>query len=82
VAALQNSAVEITNYIELSANWNPSVAQLEVTLELLVPFSESICASTLMYICMDHLCVLVIRVPGYISRRPGSIPGATRFSEK
>jgi hypothetical protein len=30
----------------------------------------------------DHLCGLVVRVPGYISRGPGSIPGATRFSEK
>jgi hypothetical protein len=25
--------------------------------------------------------VLVVRVPGYRSRGPGSIPGATRFSE-
>jgi hypothetical protein len=25
---------------------------------------------------------LVVRVPGYRSRGPGSIPGATRFSEK
>jgi hypothetical protein len=30
----------------------------------------------------DRLCGLVIRVPGYRSRGPGSIPGATRFSEK
>jgi hypothetical protein len=28
------------------------------------------------------LCGLVVRVPGYRSRDPGSIPGATRFSEK
>jgi hypothetical protein len=27
-------------------------------------------------------CGLVVRVPGYRSRGPGSIPGATRFSEK
>jgi hypothetical protein len=27
-------------------------------------------------------CGLVVRVPGYISRDPGSIPGAARFSEK
>jgi hypothetical protein len=26
--------------------------------------------------------VVVVRVPGYRSRGPGSIPGATRFSEK
>jgi hypothetical protein len=30
----------------------------------------------------DRLCVLVVRVPGCRSRGPGSIPGATRFSEK
>jgi hypothetical protein len=30
----------------------------------------------------DRLCDLVIRVPGYRSRGPGSIPDATRFSEK
>jgi hypothetical protein len=29
----------------------------------------------------DRLCGLVIRVPGYRSKGPGSIPGATRFSE-
>jgi hypothetical protein len=30
----------------------------------------------------DRLCGLVVRVPGYRSRGPGSIPVATRFSEK
>jgi hypothetical protein len=30
----------------------------------------------------DYLCGLVVRVPGYRSRDLGSIPGATRFSEK
>jgi hypothetical protein len=30
----------------------------------------------------DHTCGLVVRVPGYSSRGPGSIPCATRFSEK
>jgi hypothetical protein len=30
----------------------------------------------------DHLCVIVVRVPGYRSRGPGSIPGATGFSKK
>jgi hypothetical protein len=29
-----------------------------------------------------HLCGLVVRVPDYRSRGPGSIPGAIRFSEK
>jgi hypothetical protein len=30
----------------------------------------------------DRLCGLVVRVPGYKSWGPGSIPDATRFSEK
>jgi hypothetical protein len=30
----------------------------------------------------DRLCGLVLRVPGYRARGPGSIPGATKFSEK
>jgi hypothetical protein len=30
----------------------------------------------------DHLCCLVVRVLGYRSRGPGSIPGTTRFSDK
>jgi hypothetical protein len=31
---------------------------------------------------IDCLCALVVRVSDYRSRGPGSIPGATRFSEK
>jgi hypothetical protein len=30
----------------------------------------------------DRLCGLVVRVPGYRSRGPGSILGAARLSEK
>jgi hypothetical protein len=30
----------------------------------------------------DRLCSLVVRVPGYRSKGPGSISGATRFSDK
>jgi hypothetical protein len=30
----------------------------------------------------NRLCDLMVRVPGYRPRGPGSIPGATRFSEK
>jgi hypothetical protein len=33
-------------------------------------------------IMFDRLCGLVVRVSGYRSRGPGSIPGPTRFSEK
>jgi hypothetical protein len=35
-----------------------------------------------LFITTDHLCGLVVRVPGYRSRCPGTIPGTTRFSEK
>jgi hypothetical protein len=31
---------------------------------------------------LDRLCGLAVRVPGYRSKSPGSIPGTTRFSEK
>jgi hypothetical protein len=30
----------------------------------------------------DRLCGLVVRIPGYRSRGPGSIPITTRFSEQ
>jgi hypothetical protein len=33
-------------------------------------------------VILDRLCGLVVRVPGYRSRGPGSIPGTTKFSEK
>jgi hypothetical protein len=39
-------------------------------------------ASTLIMPSSDRLCGLVVRVSGYRSRGSGSIPGATRFSEK
>jgi hypothetical protein len=34
------------------------------------------------YSIVHHLCGLVVRVPGYRYKGFGSIPGATRFSEK
>jgi hypothetical protein len=34
------------------------------------------------HISINRLCGLVVRVPGDKSRVPGSIPSATRFSEK
>jgi hypothetical protein len=34
------------------------------------------------FIPYDRLCGLLVRVPGYRSRGPGSILGATTFSEK
>jgi hypothetical protein len=35
-----------------------------------------------MEVASDRLCGLVVRVLGYRSGGPGSIPGTTRFSEK
>jgi hypothetical protein len=35
-----------------------------------------------MYEILDRLCGLVVRVFGYRSGGPGSIPGTTRFSER
>jgi hypothetical protein len=40
-----------------------------------INFNENIIES-------DRLCGLVVRVPGYRSGGPGSIPSSTRFSEK
>jgi hypothetical protein len=38
--------------------------------------------NTITSLALDRLCGLVFRVPGYGSRDPGSIPGATKFSGK
>jgi hypothetical protein len=35
-----------------------------------------------LFCLIDRLYGLVVRVPVYRSKGPGSIPGATRFSEK
>jgi hypothetical protein len=42
---------------------------------------KSFINKAVLYKC-DSIWGLVVRVPGYRSRDPGSIPGATRFSEK
>jgi hypothetical protein len=44
--------------------------------------TEYSAADVLHILLRDRLCGLVVRVPGYRSRGPDSIPGATRFSEK
>jgi hypothetical protein len=38
--------------------------------------------NTVNILITDRLCGLMVRVPGYRYRGPGSIPGVTRFSEK
>jgi hypothetical protein len=45
-------------------------------------FQPSLCVCVYVYNYIGHLCGLVVRAPGYRSIGPGSIPGATRFSEK
>jgi hypothetical protein len=48
-----------------------------------IPNLQEFCiCSYPVHITPSHLSSLVIRVPGYRSRGPGSIPGTTRFSEK
>jgi hypothetical protein len=44
--------------------------------------TEMYCASCVKYKKVDRLCGLVVRVTGYRARGSGSIPGATKFSEK
>jgi hypothetical protein len=41
-----------------------------------------VCVCMCIHTYTDCLCGLIVRVPGYSSRGPGSIPGSTRFSEK
>jgi hypothetical protein len=44
--------------------------------------SGSHCITLTVVVIIDHLCGLVVRVPGYRSRGPGSLLGDIRFSEK
>jgi hypothetical protein len=53
---------------------------LEVYLFWTILIFSTITIYFLIYL-VDRLCGLVVRVPGYISRSPGSIPGAIRFSK-
>jgi hypothetical protein len=46
---------------------------------LMWPFQLYLASSTIYEAC---LCGLVVRVPGYRSRGPGSIPSTFRFLEK
>jgi hypothetical protein len=63
-----------------------------VTLKFIPYFTVSICnelttnifyielnLNSLLIVTCDRLCGLVVRIPGYRSRGPGSIPGATKF---
>jgi hypothetical protein len=51
--------------------------------ELNIVTGEKGCLSVLRIYCQqyDCLCGIVVIVPGYRFRGPGSIPGAARFSE-
>jgi hypothetical protein len=47
-----------------------------------VYFTDIVAILVEIRVSSDLLCALVVRVPGYRSRCPGSIIGATRFSKK
>jgi hypothetical protein len=57
-----------------------SVSRLRHPDRLRLPMRTDI--FTCMYIEVDRLCGLVVRILGYRSGGPDSIPGTTRFSEK
>jgi hypothetical protein len=44
--------------------------------------NDTVTVFSILYAKIDRLSGLVVRVPGYRSIGLGSIPGATRFSEK
>jgi hypothetical protein len=45
-------------------------------------YKKHIQMGRLRHLCIDELCGIMVRVPGYRSRGPGSILGTTRFSQK
>jgi hypothetical protein len=49
---------------------------------LSIPRLEELYNTVSQFVVSHRLCGLVGRVPGYRSRGPDSIPGATRFSQK
>jgi hypothetical protein len=44
-----------------------------------IVYLATLTRSPFICIALNGLCGLVVRVPGYRSRGPGSIPGATRL---
>jgi hypothetical protein len=78
-AMLEDSCVSCGNYVEVvrrNSRHLETVIQMSCTRWMLNDIFSYSWASG------DHLCGLVVRVPGYRSRGLGSIPGTTRFSEK
>jgi hypothetical protein len=47
-----------------------------------IVFYSSVYISARVRACVRACVCVCVRVPGHTSRGPGSIPGATRFSEK
>jgi hypothetical protein len=68
---------ELTIHVSLTKHYNTVPVNEDLSLSL----SLSLYIYIHIYI-HDRLCGLVVRVPGYRSRGPGSILGATRFYEK
>jgi hypothetical protein len=84
-------APEVTRHQDTLTDWPSVVMWLRLWLfsvsrecELVAAASRRLVGgvSARLRAYQDRLCGLVVRVPGYRSIGPGSIPGATRFSEK
>jgi hypothetical protein len=54
----------------------------EISLQWITEWKIIISSILIFMFLRDRVCDLVVRVPSYKSREPGSIPGAARFSEK
>jgi hypothetical protein len=67
------------NVIWVSNN-EPSYTRAHICAQLLKLLSILLLINLL--VALDHLCGLVVRVPGYRSRGLGSITSGTRFSER
>jgi hypothetical protein len=60
----------------------PATVDFNLMLTLERPHSTEFSCKYSLFVNIDRLCQLVVRVSDYRSRGPGSIPGATTLSEK
>jgi hypothetical protein len=76
---LLGSVTYISNFIRLDSG----IQKLKGEIQRQTDRQEGgIISLLLFYQTKEGLCGLVVSVPAYRSRGPGSNPGATRFSEK
>jgi hypothetical protein len=71
-----------SHHVLLAEGSIPSTSFNFIRLNLSVWRLCDLCFFTASLSLMDRFCGLVVRVLGYRSGGPGSIPGTTRFSEK